>query len=59
MLVSVVGSSPLQQGSQGVKGQAQEGEETQKNSRAVHHAQCYRRRVWFIFDLQNKASGLE
>lgn len=58
MLVRVVGPSPLQQGSQRVKGEAQEGEETQQDSRAVHHAQRYGRRVWFILDLQNRATKL-
>lgn len=59
MLVRAVGPSPLQQGGQGVEGEAEEGEDTQQNSRAIHHAQRYWRRVRLILDLQSRAERLE
>lgn len=54
VLVCVVGPPPLQQSGQGVKGEAEEGEDTQQDAGAVHHAQRHRRRVRLIFDLRNR-----
>lgn len=53
VLVCIVGTPPLQQSGQGVKGEAEEGEDTQQDAGAVHHAQRDRR-VWLIFDLRNR-----
>lgn len=50
-------SPGVQEGGQWIEGKAKECESTEEYSRAIHHAECHRRRVRLIFNLQGNRNG--